>query len=138
MPLPCGGIYWSITHKPGCVAGLVSRSGAGIDIEQIKPVSSYLFKRICSKREKALFGKDDENLVFFKCFTAKEAVLKLLGIGLKGLACIKVIQITDILNTILEYNNCIYLVEHFIVDGHVASVVKGRSKVVWDYINPCL
>ncbi len=138
QPLPCGTIYWSITHKPECVAGLVSRSCVGIDIEKIKPVADFLFRRICNVREKGLFEQDDANLVFFRCFTAKEAVLKLLGIGLKGMDGARIIEAPDCLNTILTYGNDIYRVEHFIVDGNLASVVKGQSKVIWDYIDPYL
>ncbi len=137
-PLACRGIYWSVSHKPDCTAGIVARSDTGIDIEKIKPVSIPLFKRICSQEEKDLFKTDNINLIFFKCFTSKEAVLKLIGTGLQGMKGVRVIEVYDHLNTVLMADDDIYRVEHFIVDGHISSVVKGDSRVIWDYIDPDL
>lgn len=137
-PLSCRGIYWSISHKPGCTAGIVARSDTGIDIEKIKPVSIPLFKRICSPEEKGLFETDNINLIFFRCFTSKEAVLKLIGTGLQGMRGVRVIEVPDHLNTVLMADDDIYRVEHFIVDGYISSVVKGDSRVIWNYIDPDL
>jgi len=67
-----------VSHKGDYAAGIVSKSAAGIDIERIKDVSVPLFKRIVSKDEQNCFKKDDEH-IFFRCFTAKEAVLKAIG-----------------------------------------------------------
>ena len=135
-PLSCDGIYWSVSHKPGCTAGIVARSDTGIDIEKIKPVSIPLFRRICSTEEKDLFKTDNMDLVFFRCFTSKEAVLKLIGTGLQGMKGVKIIEVPDNLNTVLMAGGDIYRVEHFIVDGYISSVVKGDSRVIWDYIGP--
>ncbi len=137
-PIPYGDIYWSISHKLGCVAGIVSRSGTGIDIEKIKPVSDSLFKRICSADERKLFKQDDYNLAFFRSFTSKEAVLKLLGTGLKGMGGVKIVEAPDSSNTILMYLNYIYRVEHFMVNGYLVSVVKENSTVLWNYIDPSI
>jgi len=135
-PLSCRGIYWSISHKPGCTAGIVARFDTGIDIEKIKPVSIPLFKRICSPEEKCLFETDNINLIFFRCFTSKEAVLKLIGTGLQGLKGVRVIEVPDHLNAVLMVDGDIHRVEHFIVDGYISSVVKGDSRVIWNYIDP--
>jgi len=135
-PLSCRGIYWSISHKPGCTAGIVAPFDTGIDIEKIKPVSTPLFRRICSAEENDLFKTDNMDLIFFRCFTSKEAVLKLIGTGLQGMKGVRVIEVPDNLNTVLMAGGDVYMVEHFIVDGYISSVVKGDSRVIWDYIDP--
>ncbi len=71
-------------------------------------------------------------LIFFKIFTAKEAVLKACGIGLKGISKIKVVNASNFFHTILEYNKIFYTVEHFILDSHLASVVKHNTKIIWE------
>ncbi len=132
--MPCNGIYWSLTHKPGCVAGVVARSPIGIDIERIKAVSSSLFEKICTREERYLFANENVNLAFFRCFTAKEAILKLTGTGLRGLNNTKIVNITDQLNLTAQYKGFFYEIEHFVADGYITSVVKNNSNILWDYI----
>ncbi len=133
-PKPCNGIYWSITHKADCVAGIVSNSPVGIDIEKIKPVSDPLFKKICDPEERRLFKFDDRDLIFFRCFTAKEAVLKLTGVGLKGLDDTRIVDTSGQSGIMAEYKGNVYKIEHLIIDGFIISVVKNNAKIIWDYI----
>ncbi len=42
VPLPSNNIFWSISHKPDFVAGVVSVKKLGIDIEKIKDVSDVV------------------------------------------------------------------------------------------------
>ena len=120
-----------VSHKKEYAAGLVSKSAAGIDLEKIKKVSVFLFKRIVGKKEKQCFKEDDSDIIFFRCFTAKEAVLKAVGIGLIGLSHINVIKVEDSENLLLKYKNIEYKVEHVFFDKHIASVVKDNYKVEW-------
>ncbi|WP_232366998.1 4'-phosphopantetheinyl transferase family protein [Desulfocicer vacuolatum] len=131
QPLPWGGVHWSLSHKPCHVAGVVSRRPVGIDIEEIKPVAPGLFRRICSKGETRLFHDVLREIVFFRCFTAKEAVLKLHGIGLIGLKDVSVVSVDGPLHLKLSYKGVVTRVEHFMSDGHVASIAGGQSHVVW-------
>ncbi len=133
-PKCCNGIYWSITHKTDCVAGIVSNSPIGIDIEKIKSVSEPLFEKICKPEEKCIFGQYDRDLIFFRCFTAKEAVLKLTGIGLRGLNDTRIVDTLGQSGLITEYKGNIYKIEHLIIDELIISVVKNNSKIIWDYI----
>ena len=125
QPEPCNGIFWSVSHKKEYAAGLVSKSAAGIDLEKIKDISVSLFNRIVRKKEKQCFREDDSNIIFFRCFTAKEAVLKAVGVGLVGLSHINVIKVENAENILLRYKNIEYQVEHVFFDKHIASVVKG-------------
>jgi len=130
-PLPSNGVFWSLSHKNGYAAGLVSKSPAGIDIEKIKNISDPLFQRIVSNREKKCFEINDQKIIFFRCFTAKEALLKYVGIGLAGLADVNVIKVKDFYNLILVYQGIKYKVEHIFFDKYIASIVKDNYKIKW-------
>lgn len=130
-PLPWRGIHWSLTHKPTYVAGVVSSSAVGIDIERVKPVSPPLFKRICSQREAALFSETCRNQIFFRCFTAKEAVLKRWGVGLSGLDDVSVISVIDAGHLLLSHGNTTARVSQFEMDGHLVSISGSAEPVEW-------
>ncbi len=134
-PLPCGGIHWSISHKPEFVAGVVSHVPVGIDIERVKPVSNNLFNRILTLEEVACFGANDRAQAFFRTFTAKEAVLKTQGVGLAGLSRVRVVAVPSPMVTLLDYQGRVCAVEHFWVDGHIASVVREGFDVVWECVH---
>ncbi|MCP4115478.1 MAG: 4'-phosphopantetheinyl transferase superfamily protein [Desulfobacteraceae bacterium] len=138
-PLSCNGVHWSISHKPDFVAGVVSHGPAGIDIERVKPVSDSLFNRLLSPEEFACFGGGDRVQAFFRTFTAKEAVLKGQGVGLAGLSMVRVVGAPAPMVTRLDYQGSVCTVEHFWVDGHIASVVRDESDVVWECVDttPC-
>jgi len=81
-PLPAGGLCWSLSHKPGCVAGVVAPHPVGIDVETVRPVEMRLINRVLNASERRLAGADpDPAFWFFRCWTAKEVVLKQAGIG---------------------------------------------------------
>ncbi len=128
QPLPSSNVFWSVSHKEEYVAGLVSKSAAGIDVEKIKSISPALFNRIVSPKEKKCFGSDTDNNIFFRCFTAKEAVLKAVGVGLAGLGDTLITKEEDLLNTWLKYKDGVYKVEHIFFDKYIASVVKDDGK----------
>ena len=128
QPLPSNNVFWSVSHKDEYAAGLVSKSVAGIDIEKIKDVSPPLFNRIVSWKEKKRFKADVDTVIFFRCFTAKEAVLKAVGVGLLGLHDIIVTSVEDSLNIGLKYKEVEYKVEHIFFDKYIASVVKNDCK----------
>lgn len=131
QPLPWSGVHWSLTHKPWHVAGVVSWCPVGIDIEEVKPVSFRLFRRICSEREAGLFHGVPRETVFFRCFTAKEAVLKRHGVGLSGLNDVAVVEVIDALHLGLSYKGAFARVEHFLLGGHMASIAGIKTNVAW-------
>jgi 4'-phosphopantetheinyl transferase len=131
QPLPLCGVHWSLTHKPFYVAGVVSLCPVGIDIECIKPVSAGLFARICRQEEAALFHGVSRETIFFRCFTAKEAVLKRHGVGLAALGAVRVRQIPDSGHLDVSYEDTLTRVEQFEVDGHMLSITGDRADVIW-------
>lgn len=134
-PLACWGVHWSIAHKPDLVAGVVSSSSVGIDIERLRPVSEVLFRRILTSKESDCFGGNDWIEIFFRTFTAKEAVLKAIGVGLAGLALVRVVGASQTTTNLVDDGGNSYTVDHFRVDDHLASVVRGGGGVVWETVD---
>ena len=131
VPLPSNNIFWSISHKPDFVAGVVSIQKVGIDIEKIKDVSDAVFKKIVDAKERACFISQDKTIVFFRAFTAKEAVLKKTGHGIKGLSKVKIKMVVDDKNLVVQYLDKKYLVENIYFDGYLASITKDDVDVQW-------
>ncbi|NNK85078.1 MAG: 4'-phosphopantetheinyl transferase superfamily protein [Desulfobacterales bacterium] len=129
-PLPSDGNYWSVTHKPDYVGGVVCSDQIGIDIEKIRPCSKALFKKTADDQEWALSDTDPLKL-FFRYWTSKEAVLKAGGKGLTDLSKCRIVQISDNNNLIIKYKNKKWFIEHFYINDHVASVIKTVSRIDW-------
>ena len=130
-PLPSGGVYWSLTHKPKYVAAVVARHPIGIDIEKITTrQTEALFDKVADSIEWALIGgKSWEG--FHRYWTAKEAVLKAKGTGLSGLSHCRVIGINDAINLIIQAGNRRMTVEHHYFNSHIASIVKTERNICW-------
>ena len=112
------------------MGGVVAKSPVGIDIERIRPVEQSLFKKTATEKEWCLSSEEPLNL-FFRYWTAKEAVLKAATFGLKDLAKCSVVGIKNSQQLVINYQEKNWLVEHFFVDGHVASVVKITETIEW-------
>jgi len=131
VPLASKGICWSVSHKLDFVAGVVSKENIGIDLEKIKDVSEALYNRIVDPDERLHFGGQDKVIVFFRVFTAKEAVLKKITIGMLGLSKAKIETVIDNNNLIVQYLDKKYLVENFYFDGYLASITKDHFDIQW-------
>ncbi len=134
-PRPVDGLWWSVTHKPEFVAGIVSSRKTGIDIEKIAPWSPALLKKIADPAERALFV-DDPGIILFRCWTAKEAVLKAEGRGLGGLSRCRIERVVNDKLMRIVFDQNAWLVEQCFFHGHVAAVVKNRTdRVFWKLLN---
>jgi len=129
--MPVKGIFWSVTHKPDVVGGVVADFPVGMDIEQIRPVSTRVFNRIVSSQEAAQFAGQDASLIFFRAFTAKEAVLKMLAIGLKGLGQVTISSVENEKKMVIQYLDHQYGVENFYFDSYLATITQKHCKVHW-------
>jgi len=128
-PLPFNGTYWSITHKNEYVGGVVCPSPTGIDIEKISPRAKSLFRKTADEDEWAL--ADKTVTTFFRYWTAKEAVLKAAGIGLRDLSKCRISRVPDAHHLDLAYNGNNWRIEHYFFNSHIASIVKNDFLIEW-------
>jgi len=128
-PLPFNGTYWSITHKNEYVGAVVCPSPTGIDIEKICSRSESLFRKTADEAEWAL--ADKTFTTFFRYWTAKEAVLKAAGIGLKDLSKCRIGQVLGPHHLAVEYDGNKWQIEHNFFNSHIASIVKNDFVIEW-------
>ena len=130
VPCPFNGNYWSLAHKPKYVAAVMSKERVGIDIEEIKPRQESIFSLVASDQEWDL-GKEESWYTFFRYWTAKEATLKAIGIGIGGLKACRVVSVPDENHIVLDYGGHLYRVEQLYHKNHIVSVLKDNSEVEW-------
>jgi 4'-phosphopantetheinyl transferase len=129
-PLPFDGNFWSLTHKPEYVGGVVAPAVVGLDLDQVRPCSPALFRKTASEPEWALAGGGDP-LTFFRYWTAKEAVLKTGGEGIKDLSRCRIARIESDARLYVDYAGVAWPVDQFFFDGHVASLANGGFRPEW-------
>jgi 4'-phosphopantetheinyl transferase len=132
-PRPFQGYFWSLTHKPDYVGGVLAPSAVGLDLEKIKPCSEALFRKTASEEEWALADRSDRDQLFFRYWTAKEAVLKTGGEGIKDLSRCRILQVLDDAHLLVDYGGITWPVEQIFFDGHVASVASQRAWLEWTF-----
>jgi 4'-phosphopantetheinyl transferase len=130
-PLPVQGCFWSVTHKPEYVGGVLAPSPVGLDLEKIRPCSAALFRRTATEEEWALAARGDPQLLFFRYWTAKEAVLKIGGEGIKDLSRCRLRQVIDDTHLLVDYGRDTWTVEQLYFDGHVAAAAGRGLRVDW-------
>ncbi len=130
VPIPHSGYYWSLSHKTNFVAGVVASGPVGIDIERIRPVSTGLYRKTGKPEEWALGGEQTPYL-FFRYWTAKEAVLKAAGVGLRGMSACRVVQNVNDSMLRLAYEGQNWTVAQHVAEAHLVSVVKNDWQVEW-------
>ncbi len=128
-PCPVWGNHWSLSHKPKCVAAVVSKDKIGIDVEEIRPRAESLFDYVASEEEWRL--EDKSWHIFFRYWTAKEATLKVIGIGIGGLKTCRVTSVPDEDHVTLDYRGQLFLVEHLRYKNHIISVIKDHNPIEW-------
>jgi 4'-phosphopantetheinyl transferase len=135
-PLPCNGTYWTVSHTSDFAAAVVAPFAVGIDLEKIRPFTTAVAGRLAGPGEWALASaaaEDTDQKIFYRFWTAKEAVLKAVGAGLGGLARCSIIEIVDEHQILLEYDTEKWSVSHFFgAAGHVASITVPADSVVWE------
>lgn len=133
VPCSSNGYYWSVSHKPKCVAAVVSKDSIGIDIEEIRPRTESVFSSVASDEEWDL-SKERSWHTFFRYWTAKEAALKAMRIGIGGLKACQVISVPDENHILLNYRDCLFRVGQFYYSNHIVSVLQNDNEIVWGTI----
>lgn len=79
------GVFISLSHcKKGCAVA-VADCPVGIDMEEIRPFSWEIAKRVCCGRELQVLrevGKEERDRAFIRMWVGKESYVKWLGTGL--------------------------------------------------------
>jgi 4'-phosphopantetheinyl transferase len=135
-PIPCHGNFWSLSHKPDYVGGVVAPAAIGLDIEKLRPCSPALRRKAADAAEWVLMGHGDVQTTFFRYWTAKEAVLKARGEGLRDLSRCRIDHILDPTHLRVDYAGKTWTVEHFFFEGHVAAIAAGGFRVEWTLARP--
>jgi 4'-phosphopantetheinyl transferase len=135
MPLPSQGSYWSLTHKPRYVAGVVSPGPVGIDLEEIRDIHEGLYRRVAGKQEwRSASGLGERKALFFRFWTAKEAVMKAAGTGIKDLSRIEVKRVPDQRRMTLEFRGTTWRVRQYFFDEHIAAITANDFDVEWSVV----
>lgn len=129
-PLPVGGVYWSLSHKADIVGGVAADRPIGLDLETLRPVRDALKRKIADEVEWQLIGGRGVE-AFFRCWTAKEAVLKAVGVGIAGLSRCRVVEVRDDRRMTLAFAGHHWPVEQIRFGGHVAAVTTDHQDVAW-------
>lgn len=134
VPKPVNGIYWSLSHTEECVAAVVAPVPVGIDLEKIANFSPLLQQQIADEREWSLVTSVTPQ-VFYSFWTAKEAVLKAVGIGLQGLKECRVVKFTEKGQIALRYQSSRWSVEvNSFYQDHLAALTHTPLPVHWHYL----
>jgi len=80
-PYLLGGPHFNISHSGEHVLCAVDESPVGADIEEFRSVNENLIRKVCTENELEWIAGSRER--FLQVWTAKEAYLKYLGVGLR-------------------------------------------------------
>ncbi len=134
VPLPNGGWYWSISHKPLLAGAVIADAPVGIDIEHIKPRGREdLWDRVANAGEWEVAGERSWEM-FFRLWTAKEATLKANSRGIGGFEECRIVAVPDGTHIECEYRGAPWRIEQFYHAEHVAAVTAGEHEVRWHAI----
>lgn len=87
------GWYFNISHSKTAVCCVLSRKEMGIDIEEVGEYKESLAAYICNDKElESLHDSENKADDFYKLWTRKEAIFKMIGSGITN-------DIKDILDT---------------------------------------
>lgn len=133
-PIPCNGIHWSLTHKSDYVAAVCAPFAIGIDIEKIGPFNPAVARRIADESEWGLADAVTEP-VFFRYWTAKEAVLKAVGKGLTGLSWCRIQSIVDNDHIMATFSDTVWTVtQYWGTPDHVVAIAANDVEIHWHQI----
>ncbi len=131
VPLPNGGWYWSISHKPLMAGAVIADGPVGIDIEHIKPRGREdLWDRLADAGEWKVAGERSWKM-FFRLWTAKEATLKANSRGIGGFEECRIVAVPDHTHIECKFGDQLWPIEQYYHAGHIAAVTSNEHDVRW-------
>lgn len=130
-PVPARGTCWSISHKTRFVAGVAATETVGIDIERTRDVKSAIMEYIADEKEWDTIG-GRAPAAFFRFWTAKEAVLKAMGVGFTGLSRCRILKVVDEAHLIAGYDKREFVVHQiWFTCDHIAAITGNNRLIHW-------
>jgi 4'-phosphopantetheinyl transferase len=152
VPQPVDGAYWSLSHKSALVVGMVARHPIGIDVEFRRPVKPGLHTRIATTEEWRLGQTSDADsaqeksqseALFYRFWTAKEAVLKAVGQGIAGLSNCRITALPSPACMTLAYHAAPWQVvqrwygDHLVAVAYQSALARGGVEIHWPEVEAC-
>jgi hypothetical protein len=128
-PVPTNGVYWGVAHKPTMVVGVTSHRPVAVDVEFIKERKDYQIAGALSTHEHRILGGSALD-AYFLAWVAKEAVLKLKGVGLSHLSRTAIIDAWSD-GALVAYDTEVQQVGYAFFNQHVAAITAPSREVVW-------
>ncbi len=89
-------IYFNISHYPKACVCAISDKEIGVDIQDIRPFSWDIARRVCCDNElKILESADDKPGLFTKIWSMKESYVKMTGEGISKINSVDITAIED-------------------------------------------
>lgn len=120
-PLPVDGLHRSRSHSRGLAAGVVWTEPIGVDLECKLPHNPDSRRTGLSADEATLLGSADDP-TFLRAWTAKEAVVKLHGHGLAGLAHARITATPSDRRLVVHYRDEDHPVHTYRIEGWSLAV----------------
>lgn len=139
-PRPSNGWHWSIAHTSlgelCLVAAAVSREPVGVDAEAQRLPSDDVVRCAMDDDEERALAPGTRAARFTRAWTAKEAVLKKLGLGLAALSQVRV-EDADGDALVLWHGGTRHAVESISLPPFTVSVSgRARDSVRWEIDSP--
>ncbi|MCC7292304.1 MAG: 4'-phosphopantetheinyl transferase superfamily protein [Phycisphaerales bacterium] len=130
VPVFDRGVCWSLSHKPSIAAGVVAAKPVGVDVEVVQPRNEGLWEYVASREEQDRAGTRDWPM-FFRFWTAKEAVLKANRVGLSRLDDCRVIDAPYRDSALLTFAGRPLRVTYFHSGDVLAAVTAEPDGAAW-------
>lgn len=139
-PRPSNGWHWSIAHTSlgelCLVAAAVSRDPVGVDAEAQRLPSDDVVRCAMDDDEERALAPGERAMRFTRAWTAKEAVLKKLGLGLAALSQVR-IEDADGDAIVLVHAGARHAVESISLPPFTVAVSgRARESVRWEIDAP--
>lgn len=129
VPLVNDGWHWSVAHKRRCAVAAVARQSIGVDVEEIRPRDPAALAEIATDAELALISERND-FTFFRLWTAKEAVIKALGMGMSAFDNCRLTG-TEVTHWCLHCGDAEWMVKHHFCAGHLFAAAGQALDINW-------
>lgn len=130
-PQPTNGVFWGVAHKPTMVVGVTADRPVAVDVEFIRDRKDYQIAGALSPHEHKILGGSALD-AYFLAWVAKEAVLKLKGVGLSHLSRTAIIDAWSD-GALVAYGTEVQQIGYAFFNQHVAAITAPSRAVVWTF-----